>query len=102
MRLLIVRVDLSQLSSRNLSSTKAGVRKGHKNFNLKFHNNYDSNVWVSVSGSTLTPLKNVSDISVPSRDVTYQTLLNLIIPAQAEFSSDIPDGGGNVANLFTV
>jgi hypothetical protein len=53
------------------------------------------------------PLKKVSDIPVPSRDVTYQTLavresLNYSIPSQKSLVSDtdIPAGDRNVANLF--
>jgi hypothetical protein len=43
--------------------------------------------------------KKVSDFSVPSRDVTNQTLL-LLFPARESLVSDIPAGNGNIANFF--
>jgi hypothetical protein len=42
------------------------------------------------------------DFPVPSRDVTNQTLLGIIkfFPARESSVSDMPVGGGNIANLF--
>jgi hypothetical protein len=49
-------------------------------------------------------VKNVSDIPVPSRDVTYQTLpwegKIKLFPHRESLVSDIPAGDGNVANIF--
>jgi hypothetical protein len=49
----------------------------------------------------------VHEFTVSSRDVTNQTppgqeyfSYDVIIPAQGEFSSDIPAGDGKLANLF--
>ncbi len=48
--------------------------------------------------------KKVSDIPVSSRDVAYQTLpeagIIWFFPPREGLVSDIPDGDGNVANLF--
>jgi hypothetical protein len=46
-------------------------------------------------------LKKVKDFSVPSRDVTYQTLPGWeLFPARESLVSDIPAWDGKIANLF--
>ncbi len=59
-----------------------------------------SSVWTQQYTNTV---KKVSDIPVPSRDVTYQTLSGrekLFPPRMESVVSDIPAGYGNVDNLF--
>jgi hypothetical protein len=50
-------------------------------------------------------VKKVSDFPVPSRNLTYQTLLgrellNYYLPARESLVSEIPGGDGKIANLF--